>query len=74
MKPHNKLPEPKIGQKFGDWAVVEIGSWTSKDGTSMFYRSEHVCGNSRKFTSSQLWSKKFQPCKKCEARIEYRTY
>ena len=55
MKPHNKLPEPKIGQKFGDWAVVEIGSWTSKDGTSMFYRSEHVCGNSRKFTSSQLW-------------------
>lgn len=72
MKPHNKLPEPKIGQKFEDWTVVEIGNWSSKLESSLFYRSEHLCGNSRKFTSSQLWSSKFQPCKKCEARVKYR--
>ena len=72
MKPHNKLPEPQIGQKFGDWTVVEIGQWASKPEKSMFYRSEHTCGGSRKFTSSQLWSKKFKPCKKCEARVAYR--
>ena len=38
MKPHNKLPEPQIGQKFGDWTVVEIGQWASKPEKSMFYK------------------------------------
>ena len=70
MKPHNKLPEPQIGQIFEGWTVIEIGQWQSKT-SSPFYKSEHFCGNTRKFTASQLWSKKFQPCKKCEARVEY---
>lgn len=72
MKPHNKLVEPVVGQKFEDWTVLEIGEWSSDSETTVFYRSEHTCGNSRKFTSSQLWSKKFKPCKKCEARVVYR--
>lgn len=56
-----------VGDVYGDWTVQEIGSWTS----GKFYLCAHTCGATRKFQSFQLDREK-QPCKKCEARAEYR--
>lgn len=68
MKVHNKLPEPTIGQEQCGWTVVNIGFWA----TSKYYECQHICGNTRKFSSSEVWNKKFKPCKKCQAREIYR--
>lgn len=78
MKPHNKLPEPQINQFFNDWKVIRISSWNGIDSRSgkklikVFYQAIHPCGNTRKFSASQLWKKDFSPCKKCQSREIYR--
>jgi hypothetical protein len=56
-----------IGDVYGDWTVTEIGQWAS----GKMYICTHTCGAARKFQRYQLDREK-QPCKKCEARAEYR--
>jgi len=68
---NNKLPVPAIGQSFKAWSVVSVGVWGRKEPIA-YYQASHPCGNTRKFTSSQLWAENFKDCKKCEAFIKYR--
>ncbi len=69
MPVHNKLPVPEIGSIHNEWTVIKVSTWGKGKNIHPVFICEHKCGNQRKFTSSQIYHKKFKPCKTCEAGI-----
>lgn len=63
-----KTAPPEVGTKYGDWTFEQVGRWP---GGERFFEFSHSCGARVKHRSLRLVDKK--KCKKCEARIAYRS-